>query len=93
MSKIGISRFERLLAQQEAFPPDFQVLIASLSAHQESSRTARAQTAIARQAGTNMGESHNMVGLFADGAGGADFSAPGSFSVKAAALIAFDEGR
>ncbi|MBB5684539.1 hypothetical protein [Sphingobium boeckii] len=90
MSKIGLSRFERLLAQPEAFAPDFQVLIAALSAQQETSETARMQTAIVRLADSHMGENH-MVRLFADGADGAAFPVPGSFSAAAAGLLAGDE--
>ena len=91
MSKIGLSRFERLLAQQEAFAPDFQVLIAALSAHQESSETARTQTAIVQRKAGNICESSHMIGLFADGACGTTFPTPGSFSSLAATLLRSNE--
>ena len=93
MSKTGISPFDRLLSQPLSVAPDFQVLLAALSARQGASPTARIQTLILQDAARGLRRSNRLVSLFADGKAWANFALPGCFSPAVAALITSDQQR
>jgi len=93
MSKTGISRFEQLLAQPVSVAPDFQVLLAALSARQGASPTARTQTLIIQEAAQGRRRSNRLVALFADGTPWETFAVPGCFSPGVASMLTVDQQR
>ena len=93
MSKTGISQFERLLSQPVSVAPDFQVLLAALSARQGASPTARVQTLIMQEAERGAPRNNRLVSLFADGKPWETFAVPGCFSPGVASMLTVDQQR
>jgi len=90
LSKTGISRFDRLDASPIVVAPDFQVLLAALSARQGASETVRTQTMIAQDEAHGLRRANRLVALFADGRAWETFAVPGCFNPGVAALLSFD---